>query len=30
VSLEFEGMEAPLPAIERSLANILRLTEGNA
>lgn len=28
VSLEFEGMEAPLPAIERSLANILRLTEG--
>jgi sugar phosphate isomerase/epimerase len=30
VSLEFEGMEAPLPAIERSLANILRLTEGDA
>ncbi|MEV0646627.1 sugar phosphate isomerase/epimerase [Phytomonospora sp. NPDC050363] len=30
VSLEFEGMEAPLPAIERSLANILRLTEGVA
>lgn len=27
VSLEFEGMETPLPAIERSLANILRLTE---
>ncbi|MEB8339549.1 sugar phosphate isomerase/epimerase family protein [Streptomyces endophyticus] len=26
VSLEFEGMEAPLPAIEQSLANILRLT----
>ncbi|MFF0268116.1 sugar phosphate isomerase/epimerase family protein [Kribbella sp. NPDC004536] len=30
VSLEFEGMETPLPAIERSLANILRLTEGHA
>ncbi|MFF0343275.1 sugar phosphate isomerase/epimerase family protein [Kribbella sp. NPDC004875] len=30
VSLEFEGMESPLPAIERSLANILRLTEGKA
>lgn len=30
VSLEFEGMEAPLPAIEHSLANILRLTEGVA
>ncbi|GLZ78221.1 sugar phosphate isomerase [Actinorhabdospora filicis] len=30
VSLEFEGMEAPLPAISASLANILRLTEGVA
>lgn len=30
VSLEFEGMESPLPAIESSLANILRLTEGVA
>nr|WP_238351298.1 TIM barrel protein [Kribbella shirazensis] len=30
VSLEFEGMESPLHAIERSLANILRLTEGVA
>ena len=30
LSLEFEGMESPLPAIERSLANIIRLTEGVA
>lgn len=30
MSLEFEGMEAPLQAIERSLANIIRLTESVA
>jgi hypothetical protein len=30
VSLEFEGMETPLPAIERSLANIIRLNESVA